>query len=309
LRPITLPLAPLLDILMGDPPNRLHPVAWMGTAIAEAQQRAPKDDHREQFIYGGLIALGGAGIVFLSGKALSWVIGRLPRPFNWLAEALILELMLSMRGLSSAANDIQAALDSGDLPEAQRLTHWHLVSRDTSQLSESQVAAATIESVAENTSDGILAPLWYYALLGLPGALAYRFANTADAMLGYRDAEREWLGKIPAWLDDLLNLIPARLTGLLFVAAAWITGDDAKNAWFTWRRDRTITASPNAGHPMSAAAGALGVELEKVNHYTLGSGGRSPSAKDIGRSVRLMRAAVWLGVGVLMLIPLLRQRK
>ncbi len=305
---MTLLLALLLDILIGDPPNRLHPVAWMGTAISEAQKRAPKSDPRSQLAYGGMMMLGGAGSLFLVGKALSWLIERLPRPVNWLAEALILKLMLSMRGLSGAANDIQSALDSGDLPEAQRLTHWHLVSRDTSQLTESQVAAATIESVAENTSDGVLAPLWYYALLGLPGALAYRFVNTADAMLGYRDEAREWLGKIPARLDDLLNLIPARLTGVLFIAAAWVTGDNSNNAFATWRRDRSITDSPNAGHPMSAAAGALDVELEKVDHYTLGAGGHPPTAADIGRSVRLMRVAVWLGA-MLLMIPMLRQKK
>lgn len=121
-----------------------------------------------------------------------------------------------------------------------------------------------------------MAPLVSYLCAGLPGALAYRFANTADSMLGYRDAAREWLGKTPTRWDDLLNLVPARLTALLLIAGALLTGEDARRACRVWRRDRRNTASPNAGHPMSAMGGALGVELEKVDHYTLSGGDRKP---------------------------------
>jgi len=153
-------------------------------------------------------------------------------------------------------------------------------------------------------SDGIVAPLFYYALGGLPGALAYRFFNTADAMLGYRDAAHEWLGKVPARLDDMANLLPARLTSLLLILAAAFTGDDARRAWRIWRRDSGVTASPNAGHPMSAMAGGLGVELEKVGHYRLGAGQRPPRSSDIGRAVRMMHVAVPLAAGLLIGLPL-----
>jgi len=150
---------------------------------------------------------------------------------------------------------------------------WRLVSRDTATLSATQVSAATIESVAENLSDSVVAPLLYYAVGGLPAAFGYRFANTADAMVGYRDEVYEWLGKAPARLDDLFNLVPARLAAALIVAAAPLTGESAGRAWRIWRRDAGKTASPNAGHPMSAMAGALDVELEKVGHYRLGAAG------------------------------------
>jgi adenosylcobinamide-phosphate synthase len=175
---------------------------------------------------------------------------------------------------------------------------WHLVSRDTSTLDESRIAAATIESLAENTSDSAIAPLFWYAVAGLPGALVYRFLNTADAMLGYRDAEREWLGKAAARLDDVANLIPARLTALCMILSAPWLGGRMEGGWRIWRRDAGTTASPNAGHPMSAAAGVLGVELEKVDHYRLGAGQPKPSARDIRRSQRLVIVSVAIALGI-----------
>jgi adenosylcobinamide-phosphate synthase len=131
--------------------------------------------------------------------------------------------------------------------------------------------------------------LFYYALGGLPLALVYRFVNTADAMLGYRDPTREWLGKFPALLDDMLNYVPARITGMLFVLVAHLTDRSGKRAWRTMRQDARKTDSPNAGYPMSAMAGALGVELEKTGQYSLGTGGHLPQPDDINKAKKLMR--------------------
>jgi adenosylcobinamide-phosphate synthase len=155
-----------------------------------------------------------------------------------------------------------------------------------------------VESVAENTSDGIVAPLFFYALGGLPAALAYRFINTADAMLGYRDAVHLWLGKVPARVDDLVNLVPARLTAALLVLASSLLGEEARQAWTVWRRQAGQTASPNAGQPMSAMAGALRVELEKVGHYRLGADQPLPGARDIARAIRLVYGATALATGL-----------
>ena len=210
-RSIALLAALLFDAVLGDPPNRYHPVAWMGGAIAAAKRRAPRQGRTAQFAYGAALALGGTAAIAGLGHLLNRVLAYPPDPLQWLLEGLALKAMLAMRGLGHAADEIKTALAADDLP-GRRLLSWHLVSRDTSTLDEAQVAGAAIESVAVNTSDGVIAPLFYYALWGLPGALAYRFINTGDAMLGYRDAEHEWLGKVPAWLDDLANLIPARLT-------------------------------------------------------------------------------------------------
>jgi adenosylcobinamide-phosphate synthase len=166
-----------------------------------------------------------------------------------------------------------------------------LVSRDTAALDAPLLAAAAIESLAENASDSVVAPLLAYALAGLPGACAYRAVNTLDAMVGYR-GRYEYLGKVPARLDDLLNIAPARLTGLLIVAAAALCGADARQAWRAMWRDHATTDSPNAGYPMAAIAGALGVRLEKAGHYCLNAGGRAPTAEDV-------RRASWVvGVGV-----------
>ncbi|MCP4142067.1 MAG: cobalamin biosynthesis protein CobD [Chloroflexi bacterium] len=302
-------LALLIDNLFGDPPNAYHPVAWMGSVISKMQTRAPKNDPQKELAYGGLIVLGGGVLAAGAGWLFTQVIRFLPRPLRWLAEASILKMMLSVGGLSRAATEIQNALDAKNLPEARRLTSWHLVSRDTSELTESQVAAATIESVTENTSDSIVAPLFYYTLLGLPGAFLYRFANTSDAMLGYRDKKREWLGKIPARWDDFLNLIPARITALLFIFVGWLQGNDAKRAANIWWRDRNKTESPNAGHPMSAGAGALGIELEKVDLYKLGEGQPAPQAKDIEGSVHLMQATAFIAALLFGTFSLLRRKK
>lgn len=302
-------LALLVDSLFGDPPNEYHPVAWMGSGISAARKHAPKTDTRQRLGYGGLIAFGGVGLATGMGWLATHFIHFLPKPLNWLVEASILKMVLSVGGLTRAATEIQSALDVGDIPEARRLTNWHLVSRDTSELTESQVAAATVESVAENTSDSIVAPLFYYTLFSLPGAFAYRFANTADAMLGYRDAEREWLGKIPARLDDLLNLLPARLTALFFIIVTRINGGDTKRATAIWQRDRNKTVSPNAGHPMSAAAGSMGISLEKADYYNLGEGSRPPQSYDIGRAVRLMQGTAILAAGLFGLFSLLKRKK
>lgn len=292
-------LALILDLTVGDPPNRCHPVAWMGSAIAEAQHHAPRRGRLARLAYGGLVAIGGALGVFGLARLAERLIERLPHPLDWLAEAALLKATFSVGRLSNAAAAIEAALEAQDLPEARRLVSWHLVSRDTSDLNGSQVAAATIESVAESASDGIMAPLLAYAAGGLPGALAYRFVNTVDSMWGYRDAAREWLGKIPARLDDLLNLIPARVTAVLLMLGAALVGENAHNARRIWRRDSARTASPNAGHPMSAMAGALNIELEKIGHYRLGAGQSDPAPKDIGRAVRVMKAAVGIGIALL----------
>lgn len=292
-------LAILLDLCLGEPPNRWHPVAWMGTYIKTLQHWAPAQGHWGRLVYGAGIVLSGVAIVVCLGSILERLLWYVPWPLAWLVHAIVLKFTLSLRGLVRAAHEVQQALAQNDLPLARRLVGWHLVSRQTSQLSRVQVAAAAVESVGENASDGIIAPLFFYVLGGLPAALAYRFLNTADAMLGYRDPVHFWLGKVPARLDDLANLVPARLTAMLIVLAALLWGEQPRQAWAVWRRDARLTASPNAGHPMSAMAGALQVALEKVDHYCLGAGQPLPEASHIARATRLLYGVTVLGVAVL----------
>jgi adenosylcobinamide-phosphate synthase len=284
-------VAVALDLLLGDPPNALHPVAWMGGWIRWGERHVPHSGKVVVFLYGTAVVLAGIVCVVLLAAAIQVLLSALPSLVALLASAWLLKTTFALRGLTSAAQSVQSALAAGDLGEARRRLSWHLVSRNTATLGPELVAAATVESVAENFSDGVVAPLLAFALFGLPGALAYRFANTADAMLGYHDARREYFGKFAARLDDVLNLLPARLAaGLLLVGAAF-TNEDAPGGWRTLRRDHNHTASPNAGWPMSVMAGALGVTLEKVGHYRLGDGDGALAEHTITRSLRVFAAA------------------
>jgi len=310
-------LALFFDLAFGDPPNRWHPVAWMGHVIAWGRRRAPRSGRWSPFSYGLAGVVAGIVAAVALGRALAAGMMRLPAGAGLLAEAFLLKTTFSLRGLVEAATEVEMALQRHDLPAARHSLGWHLVSRPTAELSESQVAAATIESLAENASDGVIAPLFFYAAAGLPAVFAYRFINTADAMVGYRDAIHEWLGKAPARLDDLANLIPAPLTALLLLVTSSLVGLDAGQAWRTWRRDAYTTPSPNAGHPMSVMAGALGVELAKsssthdanLNLYRLGAGLGEARTEDIAPAIRLVQTATWLGASVLAVLLFLRGRR
>ena len=297
-----------IDLTLGDPPNRFHPVVWMGSLIQFTRRHRPHNHPLSELAYGALVAIGGSLCMAQVGCLVQRLLLKLPAPAQIIGTAALLKTTFSVRGLDQAARQVQIALDSGDLPAARRLLGWSMVSRDTSELDESQVASAVIESVAENASDSLIAPLFYYMLGGLPLALVYRFANTADAMLGYHTPEFEWLGKIPARLDDLLNLLPARLTGWLIVLASPLAGGNMLHAKQTMHRDAANTASPNAGFPMSAMAGALGIELEKTAHYRLGAGGRKPTSADIRRSRRILLAATGIATGLFSLIQYLNMK-
>ncbi|ETW95552.1 MAG: hypothetical protein ETSY1_30110 [Candidatus Entotheonella factor] len=290
-------LAMCMDIAFGEPPNRFHPVVWMGHLIAALRRWAPQQGRVNAFLYGGALMLLSGVLVMGLGVLLQQLTAMLPWLLRMLLEAVVLKTCFSLRGLTIAALEVQQALRQQNLPQARHLLSWHLVSRDTTDLNPSEISAATIESVAENASDSLVAPLFYYAIGGLPCALLYRLINTADAMLGYRDPEREWLGKIPARLDDLANLLPARLTAWLILIIAFFYRRGILEAWRVWWRDAKQTESPNAGHPMSAMAGALGVELVKLGHYRLGDGLQPPVQADIVRSV-----AILYGIAVLTLI-------
>jgi adenosylcobinamide-phosphate synthase len=275
------------DLMIGEPPNALHPVVWIGRLQRALRRRAPRDP-AGAFAWGALMAV--VGPLAFGGGA--WLAIRALGRWEWAqlaVEIWLLKSAFAIRALGAAAAGVARALRARDLAGA-RAALRSLVSRDTSALGEPLLAAAAIESVAENTSDSLVAPLVYFVALGVPGALAYRAANTLDAMIGYH-GETEWLGKAAARLDDALNLVPARLTAALLVVAAAFCRSSPGRALAVWRRDARATESPNAGRPMAAMAGALGVELEKVGCYRLGAGGAAPRAADVERAVTIMAVA------------------
>ena len=215
-------------------------------------------------------------------------------------EALVLWTLVSARRLMRAARAVDAALERGDLVGARAMVAFHLVSRDTHALAEGHVVSATVESVAENLGDSVVAPVCFYLAFGLAGASVYRVVNTADAMLGYREGVLEYFGKAAARFDDALNFIPARLSALAIVAGAVLARADARAAWRVMRRDGGRTPSPNAGWPMAAMAGALGVMLEKRGTYRLGDG-PLPRRAAIGRAISIVALAIGMAVGALVL--------
>jgi adenosylcobinamide-phosphate synthase len=212
--------------------------------------------------------------------------------------ALALKPIFAYRNLRRAMSKVAEALARNDLVEARRLTAWHLVSRDTSDLSAAEVAGAAIESLAENLTDSVTAPLLAYAWGGLSAAWAYRFINTADAMWGYRNPEFEQLGKFPAQLDDILNWLPARLTAWLLVLAAGLVGAEAAQARQTMLAFHHTTPSPNAGWTMSAMAGALGVTLHKRGVYRLAGGEHSLDVATMRQAIQITDVAMGLFVGM-----------
>jgi adenosylcobinamide-phosphate synthase len=282
-------LALSADQLFGELPTALHPVVWMGRLLTLGERLAP-DSSAVCLLWGAGWLAGGAGLCVVLAAAL---------PRNPLVGGMAVSTLLAYRALDAAAGGVQAALAGGDLDAARRLLGWHLVSRPTGDLRADEVAAAAIESLAENLSDSLVAPLLAYLLGGLPGLAVYRFCNTADAMWGYRDERYEHLGKAAARTDDLLNLTPARITALLVALSAQIVNGRGTMAWRVARRDHARTASPNAGWPMAAMAGALDTILTKRGHYALGNGRHTPDAAMVGEARAVARTAVaLLGTGL-----------
>jgi adenosylcobinamide-phosphate synthase len=289
LRGRELAAALLLDAIFGEPPEVLHPTVWMGRAIS-AFERAPlgMKDRRARYLAGAALALSFPALVFVSVRRL---IEFVPRRLRWPVEVALVSTTLSMRGLGEAAGAVERELRAENLERA-RASASEMVGRDTANLPAPEVARAAVESVAENTSDGVVAPMLYGLMLGAPGALAYRAVNTLDSMVGYRTCPYAELGWASARLDDLANLAPARITALLVAA---VSGRPFRTLE-TALRYGPLTASPNAGWVEAAFAGALGSRLGGPNAYrgvvhegpVLGDG-HPPGAEEIQSSVRLMR--------------------
>ncbi|PCN50006.1 hypothetical protein B6U99_06730 [Candidatus Geothermarchaeota archaeon ex4572_27] len=248
-------LALMIDQLLGEPPPPIHPTVWMGRFIEALKARL-------RGRLGGVALAASTVTTFTAALSSIALLAQMASPLAHVAvSAYLLKTTFAVRSMEEHVKPIVEALRGGRVEEARRLVA-RIVSRDTSKLSAAHLASATIESISESTVDGVASPLLYYAAFGLPGAIAYRAVNTLDSMVGYREPPLDELGWASARLDTALNLVPARLTGLLMVVAAWLTGLDHRLALGTMLRDHDRAESLNAGWPMSAAAGALGVWLE-----------------------------------------------
>ncbi len=316
--PQILLLALALDAVIGDPATlyaRLpHPVALIGRGIDLLDRRL----NRSQGTAGRRRAAGAAAVLVLVASSLGsgWLLQALllRLPGGWLMEALLISVFLAQNSLYRHVADVAGALGREGIAGGRRLVA-RIVGRDPESLDEAGVSRAALESLAENFSDGVTAPLFWALLLGLPGILAYKAVNTADSMIGHRSSRHLAFGWAAARLDDLLNLVPARLAGLALLLAAFAqAGASPAGALRAMRRDARHHRSPNAGWPEAAMAGALGIALagprryggEAVEDHWMNAGGREMvTARDIRRGLRLYVVACTLQAGVVALIAAL----
>jgi adenosylcobinamide-phosphate synthase len=294
---VSVAVAAVLDAGLREPPDRWHPVMWMGRWLAFAGARLPSAPAGRAIVAGGAAWTAGAVATAVAAAVADRALSRLPAVLALMGRGTLLWTLLSRRLLLDEVAGVEDGLERS-LADG-RAAVGRLVSRDVTDADAGMVRGAAIESLAENLSDSVIAPIWWYLAGGLPAAAVYRYANTADACWGYRDDRWRWAGRVAARVDDVANLVPARLTGLL-LAGRRVTC--RPGGWRQLRREAACTASPNAGWPMAATALRLGITLDKPGAYSLCADGREATPADTGQALRrcaavsaavLTVAAVW----------------
>jgi len=286
--------AVVLDFILGDPRNKLHPTAWIGRLIGAITPRLKSKYANTEKIKGSVAAVAIVSLAVLSTYYFLYAIENFLGMIALIVVSIILlKSTIAIRGMEMHARSVMDALANNDIDTA-RSKLSNIVGRDTSQLDEQHVLSATIESVGESTVDGITSPIFYFALFGIPGAFAYRAINTLDSMIGYRDSYHKNIGWFSAHLDTIANYIPARITALLMVIAAKVIGADWKNSLYIMSRDRRNTPSMNGGWPMATIAGALRVRLEKNGYYSLGESYEHLTLQHCEKAISIMKVTTML---------------
>lgn len=290
----------LLDYWLGDPPHWPHPVRWIGNLITLTQRVVRKFCKSERALKmgGGVLWLVVVGTTLSASWGLLHLANLVHPCVGWLVEVWMIYTVLAARCLSDAALEVYRALKDGTLADSREKLSW-IVGRDTSQLERPQITRAVVETVAENSVDGVIAPLFFLMLGGAPLAMAYKAINTLDSMVGYKTEKYRAIGYVSARLDDLANYIPARLSWLLLSASAWCLRADFSRALCIGWRDRNQHSSPNCAWPEATVAGALGVRLggpntyfgERVEKPWMGDEQRGIALDDITRTIQLMMLA------------------
>ncbi len=305
-----------LDLLLADPAWMPHPVICMGKAITSLEKflrpwlpQTPQGELRGGILLAAAMPL---GTLLVCGGACALADWLHPAA-GFLIQVLWCWQALALRGLAAESRKVCRELSAGNLPAARQAVS-RIVGRDTQSLTAEGVAKAAVETVAENFSDGVAAPLFYMLLGGAPLAMVYKSINTMDSMVGYKNSRYLYFGRAAARLDDAANFLPSRLAAFLWIAAAFLTGHNARNAYYIWRRDRRNHASPNSAQTESACAGALGVQLAGPASYfgkiyekpTIGDPLRPVEPEDILRANRMLYVAgllaLLLGAGLRALV-------
>jgi adenosylcobinamide-phosphate synthase len=286
-------LALLLDFIFGDPKNKYHPTAWIGSLIAKLTPICKNSsDVTEKFrgvililsatgIVATLIILLDIGITIIATDVITIVV-------SIILGGILLKTTIAIKGMEKHALAVLSSIENNDI-ESARDNLSMIVKRNTKNLDKNHVFSGVIESISENTVDGVTGPLFYFGLFGLPGAFVYRVINTADSMIGYKTSIFKNVGWFAANCDKMLNYIPSRLTGITMILSAMVLGHNWQNSYRIMMRDGKKTQSPNAGYPMAAIAGALGAKIEKINHYSLGDGEVEFSKDHIKSAISMMK--------------------
>jgi adenosylcobinamide-phosphate synthase len=295
-------LAILLDFKFGDPKNKYHPTAWIGTLIAKFTPLAKTESPMIEKFGGICVVAITSGLVILLLFVLNIGITLITIDYvslivSVIVGGLLLKTTIAIHGMEKHAKSVLESLDDENLDLAR--THLSMiVKRNTKNLDKNHVLSGVLESISENTVDGITGPLFYYAFFGLPGAFVYRVINTADSMIGYKTNIFKNVGWFAATCDSILNYIPSRLTGLIMVISAAILQNNWKESFKIMVRDGKKTESPNAGYPMAALAGALETKFEKINHYKLGDGETILTKEHVHSAISLMKLTSILFFGI-----------
>ncbi|UWG95488.1 adenosylcobinamide-phosphate synthase CbiB [Dehalobacter sp. DCM] len=296
----------LLDLILGDPHWLPHPIRLIGRMISGGERvlrRLSCGSDRNQYVYGIILTVGVVGISFLVPLLLLMLLKSISPLLGFAAEAIMCYQILATRALRDESMKVYAELMKNDLAEARKKLSW-IVGRDTENLNAPQVAKGAVETVAENLSDGVIAPMIFILFGGAPLGFLYKAINTLDSMIGYKNDKYLYFGRFAAKLDDVANYLPARISAYLMLAAVWLIRMDFPNALRIYRRDRHNHSSPNSAHTEAVCAGALNIQLAGSNYYfgklvvkpTIGDPIRDIEAEDIPRANRLMITTSLVGL-------------
>ncbi len=299
-----------IDFLLGDPKNRFHPTAWMGNLIAKFTPPLKNFSNNEKL--GGIILVVISATIIVSlvlflELIISWIsIEYLSIIISIIVGGILLKTTLAVKGMEKHALAVVDSLEKNDIDLARKNLAM-IVKRNTKNLDEKHVLSGVVESISENTVDGITGPLFYFGLFGLPGAFVYRVVNTADSMIGYKTNIFKNFGWFAANCDKILNFIPSRLTGLVMIFCVMILGKDWRGSYKIMMQDGRKTESPNAGFPMAAIAGALDTRFEKIGYYSLGNGKVLLSKEHVKSTISIMKitSVIFCGMVVVPIIVFL----
>ena len=303
---LILSLAFLIDLVFGEVPDRIHPTLWMGKVTAYFKSKLKNENSRVEKINGVLLCL---LLIVLFVIPVYFMLFWVHEFFGWLpyivASAIILQTTFAIKCMKQYTLPVADSVEKGDYDRARQLLPF-IVRRNPTELTKRHIISAAVETIAEGTTDGITSPFFYFALFGVPGAVAFRVVNTLDSMVGYKDLDHINIGWFSAKMDTIANYIPSRLTAILMMLSALLLRENWRKSWRILQRDRKNTASHNAGWTISTMAGALNIQLEKPGFYKIGDN-NDLSPTHIIKALRIMvLTATLFGVSIILPLVVLR---